>query len=466
MWADRVNWVGAQLLNDPGTTTAELLCFGAVGAVLIARRPDLPFGWLLGLGAIAEVMLVGVGMPSLALAHHGRGGEPAVWGASLSVLQWVPTAVIGIINVRFPSGQPSSRLGLWLDRALRYGIVIALIGNYLSDSVTRDAEDAIGPLRAHRFIDGTWISQVGNASIVLIPLVILLGAVAGIGVIVRCFKASGTERKQLEWRAAGAAVTLVLFPLAVADALPTGADVVGPLILVATLLIPVLRYQLWSGDPMPHRRKVGPFVSRRTLIELHEEERRRLRRELHDGLGPLLTGLRLNLDAVQAQLTADPEKALEYLSTARQASAEVISDLRGLVYGLRPPALDELGLAGALRLHLRTIAEGSRCELSLDVDDTLTIPAAVEVALYRTAAEAVTNVVRHSTAQRCEVSISKAGADVVLSVRDDGRVADTWYAGVGLTAMRERALELGGSFLASSGPDGFHVEATYPRKPA
>ncbi len=217
---------------------------------------------------------------------------------------------------------------------------------------------------------------------------------------------------------------------------------------------------------MPHRRKVGPFVSRRTLIELHEEERRRLRRDLHDGLGPLLTGLRLNLDAVQAQLTADPEKALEYLSTARQASAEVISDLRGLVYGLRPPALDELGLAGALRAHLAAIAEGSPCELSLDVDDTLTVPAAVEVALYRTAAEAVTNVVRHSPAQHCEVSISKAGADVVLSVDDDGRVSDTWYAGVGLTAMRERAVELGGSFLASSGPDGFHIKATYPRKPA
>ncbi len=466
MWVDRAHSVGAELLNDPQATAAELLCFGAVGAVLIARRPDLPFGWLLGLGAVADVLLVGIGVPSLALAYHGRGGELAVWGVCLGVLQWVPTAIAGIINVRFPSGKPSSTLGQWLDRALRYGIVVGLIGNYLADSVTNDIEEALGPLQTHRFIDGTWIASVGNASTILVPALILLGAVAGIGVIVRCFKASGIERKQLQWRAAGAVVALALFPLAVAGALPAGASVVDPLVLVATLVIPVLRYQLWSGDPVPRRRRVGPLVSRRTLVEVHEEERRRLRRDLHDGLGPLLTGLRLNLDAAQAQLATDPEKALEHLSTARRASAEVISDLRGLVYGLRPPALDELGLAGALRTHLAVLAEGSGTEFSLDVEDDLNVPAAVEVALYRTAAEAVTNVVRHGRAQHCVVSMVRTGADMVLSVDDDGRVSDTWYAGVGLTAMRERAVELGGTFLASSGPDGFHVKATYPRRQA
>ena len=465
IWVDRTHWVGAKLLNDPEAATAELLCFGTVGAVLIARRPDLPFGWLLGLGAVADVLLVGIGVPSLALAYQGRGGELAVWGVGLGVLQWVPTAIAGIINVRFPSGQPSSSLGHWLDRTLRYGIVVCVVANYVGDSVTRDAEGAVGPLQARRFIDGTWVTRIGNASIVLVPILILLGALAGIGVIVRCFKASGIERKQLQWRAGGVAAALVLFPLTIADALPAAASVADPLVFVTTLVIPVLRYQLWSGAPVPRRRRVGLVVSRRTLIELHEEERRRLRRDLHDGLGPLVTGLRLNLDAAQAQLATNPEKALEYLTNARQASAEVISDLRGLVYGLRPPALDELGLAGTLRAQLPGFAEGSGVELLLDVDDTMTVPAAVEVAVYRTATEAVTNVVRHGRAQRCTVSLTETAADVVLRVNDDGPVSDTWYAGVGLTAMRERAVELGGTFLASSGPEGFHVQATYPRKP-
>jgi two-component system NarL family sensor kinase len=214
---------------------------------------------------------------------------------------------------------------------------------------------------------------------------------------------------------------------------------------------------------MPARRRIGLLVSRRTLIEMHEQERRRLRRDLHDGLGPLLTGLRLNLDAAQAQLANDPEKALEHLSTARHVSAEVISDLRGLVYGLRPPALDELGLAGALRAQLSAVTHGSDTEVSLDVEDDAHLPAAVEVAVYRTATEAVTNVVRHGTARHCVVSTARTRRDVVLSVDDDGPITETWHPGLGLTAMRERAVELGGTFLASSGPDGFHIRATYPR---
>ena len=209
------------------------------------------------------------------------------------------------------------------------------------------------------------------------------------------------------------ALLLLLFPLEVSgiSGVPGALDAVVPLIFVSTLAIPVLRYQLWSGNPVPRRRRVGPLVSRRTLIEAQEEERRRLRRDLHDGLGPLLTGLRLNLDAVQAQLTRDPAKALEHLTTAREALAEVISDLRGLVYGLRPPALDELGLVGSLRLHLASLVQDSRLEVVLEADGQLAPPAAVEVAIYRSASEAVTNVVRHSTAQHCRVSVATERAE-------------------------------------------------------
>ncbi len=465
-WMDRANSVGVELLNDPMTTTAELVCFGTVGAVLVARRPDLPFGWLLGIGALADVLVVGIGVPSLGLAHAGRGGELATWGLGLGVLQWVPTAMVGLINVRFPTGRPSSTLGLWLDRGLRYGIPLAVVGTFLGDSVVRDAGEILDRTHARRFVDDTWVTTLGNATIVLVPLLILLSALAGIGVIVRCFRASGIERKQLQWLAFSAALSLVLFAPTFAGVTPPAVVVLTPLVFVATLVIPVLRYQLWSGAPLPHRRKIGLIVSRRTLIEVHEEERRRLRRDLHDGLGPLLTGLRLNLDAAQAQLQTDPEKAREHLSTARRTSAEVISDLRGLVYGLRPPALDELGLGGALRTQLAAITHGADLDLTLEVVDDSSLPAAVEVAVYRTATEAVTNVVRHGRARRCRVSTARTHGDVVLQIDDDGQISDTWQPGLGLTAMRERAVELGGTFLASSGPDGFHVRATYPRNHA
>jgi signal transduction histidine kinase len=461
LWVDRTGADVGQLLNDPLTTVSELLCFGVVGAVLIARRPDLPFGWVLGMGAAADIVLVGIGLPSLALAYRGHDGQLLAWGVGLGVVQWVPTALGGIINVRFPSGRPSSRLGHWLDRALRAGVAVALVGSYLGNSVMRNLDK---PLPSHRFIDGTWVTPVGNAALVVIPLVILLGILAGIGVIVRWRKATGIERRQLQWRAAGVVASLLLFPLGFSGVVSGVYGAITPLIFVSTLLIPVLRYQLWSGDPVPRRRRVGPLVSRRTLIEAQEEERRRLRRDLHDGLGPLLTGLRLNLDAVQVQLTSDPQKALEHLATAREVSAEVISDLRGLVYGLRPPALDELGLADSLRLHLTSLVKDSPLTVTLDAEERLTPPAAVEVAIYRSASEAVTNVMRHSAAQRCHVAVATSGPSIVLTVDDDGHVLGTWHAGVGLTSMHERAVELGGTFIASSGPSGFHIKVTYPRR--
>ncbi len=465
-WVAATDDAGRPLLNSPATTTAELLCYGSVGALLVARRPDLPFGWLLAAGALANVLLVGLGVPSLAALVHGHGGQLAAWGVALGVVQWVPTAITGLVNTRFPTGAPVTAYTRLLDRLLRYGIVLVLALTYLGDSVRRDLGESGVPLPTRRAIDGSWVTTVGNASVALVPLVILLAALAGIGVIVRCVRASGIEQKQLQWRAAGVALSLILFPLAMTEALPFSTGVLAPVVFVATLAVPVLRYQLWSGPPLSRRRKVGLIVSRRTMVELHEEERRRLRRDLHDGLGPLVTGLKLNLDAAQGRLASEPEKAAEYLDNARQASAEVITGIRGLVHGLRPAALDELGLAGTMRTQLPAIVGGADLQLTVDVDDTSVLPAAVEVALHRTATEAVTNVVRHSSARRCAVSVKAEGADVVLRVDDDGEVTTPWYAGVGLTSMRERAVELGGSFVAGSGPHGFHVRATYPSRPA
>jgi signal transduction histidine kinase len=466
VWLDNKGSAAGELLDNPLATVSELLCFGVVGAVLIARRPDLPFGWILGIGAVCDAALVAVGVPALALAKNGHGGQWATWGISLGVLQWVGTALEGIVNVRFPSGRPTGVIGRWLDRLLCFGIPATLLGTYLGDSVEHSLKEDSGIVVPARVVDGSWLTPVGNATVVLIPALILCGILAGIGIVIRWARATGIERQQLQWRASGVVLSLVLFPLAVSGSLNGTFIVLQPLVLVTTLLIPVLRYQLWSGDPMPRRRRLGPIVSRRTLVEAQEEERRRLRRDLHDGLGPLLTGLRLNLDAVQAQFDSDPDKALEHLATARQASAEVISDLRGLVYGLRPPALDELGLAGSLRMHLTALAAAAEAtiEVDLQAEDGLEPPAAVEVAIYRAASEAVTNVVRHSKARRCRVAIARNGPDITLEVDDDGAVSETWHPGVGLTSMRERAVELGGDFVASSGPAGFHIRVSYPRR--
>jgi signal transduction histidine kinase len=203
-------------------------------------------------------------------------------------------------------------------------------------------------------------------------------------------------------------------------------------------------------------------VARHRLVTAREEERRRLRRDLHDGLGPLLTGLGLNLDAASAQLGRSSDKTAVHLSNAKAVSSQVIAGLRELVEGLRPPALDELGLAGALKIHLDGLSGDAGLTLSLRVPEGLTLPAAVEVAAFRTAVEAVTNTARHGRAAHVCVELVERAGVLTVTISDDGPARMPWTAGVGLSGMRERAEELGGTFTAGPAPGGGRVEATYP----
>jgi signal transduction histidine kinase len=187
-----------------------------------------------------------------------------------------------------------------------------------------------------------------------------------------------------------------------------------------------------------------------------EEERRRLRGDLHDGLGPTLAGAVLTIEAAQRVLASDPETANALLERAAASVEGTVSDVRRLVYGLRPPALDELGLTGALRQHAAALSNGNG-GLTCDVvapDPMPPLPAATEVAAFRIAQEALTNVARHARAQHATVSIA-IDDTFQLRIEDDGSgLRADQPAGVGLTSMRERANELGGSLTASTPPRG------------
>lgn len=191
--------------------------------------------------------------------------------------------------------------------------------------------------------------------------------------------------------------------------------------------------------------------SRSRIVAAREEERRRLRRDLHDGVGPSLAAIVLKLNAAQARADADERNAL--LTEIREEVRSAIGEVRRLVDDLRPPAIDEVGLVGAIRQR----AAGLSGEMAVDVSgpETLpTLPAAVEVAAYRIASEALTNVARHSGATRCRVAVALDGA-FELTVADNGHGADARTTrGVGWTSMRERAAELGGSCTISSRPEG------------
>jgi signal transduction histidine kinase len=187
--------------------------------------------------------------------------------------------------------------------------------------------------------------------------------------------------------------------------------------------------------------------SRERLVTAREEERRRLRRELHDGIGPQLAALTLKLETARNKLAYDPAADALLSDLAARARTAVV-DVRRSVHALRPPALDELGLVPALR---ETVAQygQSGLRISLEAPDNLPpLPAAVEVACYHIAQEAMTNVVRHSGANNCFVRLDldvEAGL-LHLQVEDDGRgIGPDRGTGVGLSSMRERAEELGGT---------------------
>lgn len=204
--------------------------------------------------------------------------------------------------------------------------------------------------------------------------------------------------------------------------------------------------------------------SREHLVTTREEERRRLRRDLHDGLGPTLASMTLKLDAAR-NLLAQNSPALDPLLCELKAQTRAtIADIRRLVYDLRPPALDELGLVSALREQFVQNSRGSSVQIALKAPSTLpSLPAAVEVATYRIVLEAVTNVVRHAQAHTCQVRL-EVSDELIIEVIDDGvGLPVQYHAGVGISSMHERSAELGGTCrIESHVAKGTHILVRLP----
>lgn len=190
--------------------------------------------------------------------------------------------------------------------------------------------------------------------------------------------------------------------------------------------------------------------SREELVATREEERRVLRRDLHDELGPSLAGSMMKVGAARSLMATDPGRALVLLDDLEGDVRGMIEEIRRIARDLRPPALDELGLVGVLRMRIASFEAGSqdgRLRVAFDAPEDLpTLPAAVEVAALRIALEALTNVARHSLASNARISLAMDRSWLVLAVTDDGiGMTQGSSLGVGLPSMRQRADELGGS---------------------
>lgn len=187
--------------------------------------------------------------------------------------------------------------------------------------------------------------------------------------------------------------------------------------------------------------------SRERIVTAREEERRRLSRDLHDGLGPQLVSLGFKVEAAQNLLAADPQAVEDLLAQLKTQIKSSLGDVRRIAYDLRPPALDQLGLLPAIQEHITSLELPGDLKISLEVPgSTPELPAAIEVAAYRIVLEAVSNITQHAQAKHAAVRF-KVNHWLEIEVTDDGvGLPEVNSPGVGITSMRERTAELGGTF--------------------
>ncbi|MCH6266839.1 ATP-binding protein [Neobacillus citreus] len=219
--------------------------------------------------------------------------------------------------------------------------------------------------------------------------------------------------------------------------------------------------------------------SRERLVLAREEERLHIRRNLHDDLAPRLMSLAFNVAAAEQYIERNPAKALELMEGLRQVIRSTVDEIRTMVHGLRPPTLDEFGLLGSIQARVDEIrktseevsvtSEVSSIEIYLEAPESLPVlPAAVEVAAYRIITEALVNVIRHSNATKCTVRLTIVENTLELEVTDNGvgfpdKLRPSQNGGIGLTSIRERALELGGKCeMESLETGGARVRAVLP----
>lgn len=195
-------------------------------------------------------------------------------------------------------------------------------------------------------------------------------------------------------------------------------------------------------------------ASRERLVLAREDDRRRIRRDLHDGLGPSLGGVGLRLAAATHAIDADPARAKELIGRSRDDLQAAVAEVRRLVHGLRPPALDDLGLLAAVE-HQADQLRASGLDVRVEAADLTGLPAAVEVAAYRIVAESLANVSRHARAGSAHVRLLREPGALVVRIADDGiGISSDRTAGVGLLSVRERAAELGGEATIGCPPEG------------
>ena len=334
------------------------------------------------------------------LAARTRFAIPALYAAPIAAL------VLGLLVARLAGGTVLDWIGRWaaVQAAIASGMIVVILAATLA-GYRRTREPRRRQVR--------WIAvALGFASVATMGLLTLPIVVTGHPL---------AERNT---------TALLALPVPIA------------------LALAVIRDRLFQVDLLAR--------SRGRIVAAREEERRRLRRDLHDGLGPTLAAVGLKVDLARERAATESAELGPLLDEIRGDIRNVISDVRRLARELRPPTLDSLGLVGAIGQQASALSGGPGPSILIEVEEPLpALPAAVEVVAYRIAIEAITNAVRHARATSCTVRLAVDRDGLVVEVSDDGVGIDPGSpVGVGLHSMDERAAEVGGEIDLDARPGG------------
>jgi signal transduction histidine kinase len=461
---------GAATLNaahpDDLAIALLLLVLAVAGFVVVEGRRAITAGRLLlamGAGTSGAVLAHAIAVAGLVRGHDGPAVQAMVWLAT-----WLFVPAIGLL-IFVPAVWPEDRIASpWL-RPPTVLAVIALGALTVGQSVAPDHLDGVGP-GLPAVPNPLGVPQLaGVIDVITSVSVVVLAAYTGavmIDLVLRYHRGSPELRGQL--RPLVMVVTGLPFALAagaVIASLGGGQAVIGLVAAGGVLLLGGLTFALIRAEGAV-RRGERAVAQRRRTVEAAESERRKLRRDLHDGLGPGLAAVCLQLDAVRQALPPAADEAFIRLTRVEGTLAGALEELRCIVDGLRPAALDELGLSGALASQGRALNGPGHFAPVIDVTVDPALPAlpdAVEVALVRVSGEALANAVRHGAPSHCTVSLGWRDGQAVLRIQDDGVGIVAVRPGHGLSTMRERVEELGGRLtVGPMVPQGTVVTAVIP----
>ncbi len=402
------------------------------GTALAWWRPTLPFAWL-ALGASAAHAVASL-VSGLAPAN-----DWAQWVVSWLILAELP--LLGAFVQLFPSGRLTGR---W-----RRYLVISMVAGALG--LVAAAIEALPTASS---------SLSAGAGAIMIPLLAFTAIGCVVPLVARFRRSVEGERRAVGFVVAVVATSLVV-PGAVAGGGESGEVFaqVFTAVMVAVVTIVILRNRIWGSAPMLRR-------SLHHAVNATDAERRRIRAELHDGVGAGLTSVRMKIDAAKHLIDSRPERAAEMLVLASAEVGTLVQDVRRMVEGIRPAVLDYLSVLDALDARAEELSASGSIIIKVDRLDEVRLTPAAETALYRIVNEALTNVVRHARASRCDVRFATTADNLIAEVIDNGvgvGPSEPGRHGVGLSSMAARANEVGG--FVTAGPlagRGFRVTATLP----